>query len=264
MVCRVRDGRGRGHARTGVRMLFEPSYAAATVSDPPTAIAAAMELVSHIPMAFAVVYAFNARHFRLGTVGLASLVISLLYHACRSSLMCLDIPVGNWRLQDHTFVLWVLGETGLHLYMGSLTGPGGRGFFTVLGYLTFPLGSIAVNFWPYSLLSGLIMVSFLVVAGAVRLGLLLCDTQKDEVEEQGRTSDHLTLVFLLITLCSAAIGYVLYSFGDDNPAGNSAIDAISHILWHCFSGIALFAASASVSYRTEAALRHRYAHSEEK
>jgi hypothetical protein len=239
-------------------MLWEPAYAAATVSDPPTGIAAALELVSHAPMVFAVVYAYNARHWRLATAGLASLVISLMYHACRASLMCLNVPVGQWRLLDHTFVLWVLGEIGLHLYMTSLTGPGGRGFFTVMGYMVFPTGAISVSLWPYSLLSGLVMMLFLVVAGAVRLCLLLCDTQPDEVEPQGTSSDHLTLVYLLITLCAAALGYVLYSFGDDDPSGSSEIDAVSHILWHICSGVALFAASAAVSYRTEAALRNKF------
>jgi hypothetical protein len=239
-------------------MLFEPPYAAATVSDPATGIAAALELVSHLPMLFGVVYAFNARHFRLATAGLASLIVSLLYHACRSSMMCLDVPVGTWRIADHTCVLWLVAQVGLHLLLGSLTGPGGRGFYSVLGIAAFPVGFIAVLFYPYSLLSGLIMALFLVVAGAVRLALLLCDTQPDEVEPQGETSDQLTLIYLLIALCSMALGGVLYTFGDGSPAGNSAVDAVSHILWHCASGVALFAASASVSYRMEAALRSRF------
>jgi hypothetical protein len=126
-----------------------------------------------------------------------------------------------------------------------------------MGYAAFVVGSIAVNFYPYSLLSGLIIVAFLVVAGIVRLALLLCDTQPDEVAEQGETSDHLTLVYLVITLCAAALGIVFYVFGGDNPAGNSTIDAVSHSLWHCAAGVALYAASASVSYRLEAAMRSK-------
>lgn len=242
--------------------LFEPKYAAALVSDPPTAIAAGLAELTHVPMLFAVVYAFNARHFRLAVAGLASLVVSMQYHACRSSVACLGVPVGTWRLLDHTFVLWVLGEIGLHLYLGSLAGSGGRGFFVVMGYLVFPVGALAVALFPYSLLSGLIMVLLLVVAGAVRLGLLLCDTQPDEVLPQGPTSDRLTLFWLLIALCSLAVAFVFYCFGDDEAshyAGNSPIDAAAHDIWHVASGVGLFAASASVSYRAEAALRWRHA-----
>jgi hypothetical protein len=241
-------------------MLWEPDYAAATVSDPPSGIAAAAALLTHVPFLFGVVYAFNARHFRLGTTGAASLIVSLLYHSCRSSLMCLAIPVGIWRIQDHTCVLWLVTQIGLHLFLGSLTRPAGRGFYAVLGFAAFPIGSIAVNFYPYSLLSGLIIVLFLVVAGAVRLALLLCDTQPDEVAEQGETSDHLTLVYLVVTLCAAALGLVFYTMNDDSPAGDSTIDAVSHSLWHCAAGVALYTASASVSYRMEAALRGRFMH----
>jgi len=248
----------KGNAPHIASMLWEPDYAAAVVSDPPTGIAAALELISHLPMLFGVAYAFNARHFRLATAGLASLVISLTYHACRASLMCLDVPVGTWRLLDHTCVLWLVGQLVLHLLMGSLTGPGGRGFFTVMGYLVFPVGAIAVTLWPYSLLSGLVMFLFLVVAGVVRLALLIFDTQPDEVEPQGPVSDLLTLICLLVALGSGAMGLVFFNLNDGNPAGSSTIDAVSHIVWHCASGVSLLAASASVSYRLEAALRWRF------
>jgi hypothetical protein len=246
---------------------YEPPYAAATVSDPPSAIAAALLELSHLPMLFAVVYAFNARHYRLAVTGLSSLVVSMLYHACRSSLMCLAIPVGQWRILDHTFVLWVLGEIGLHLLMGSLAGPRGQAFFLVVGYLVYPVGTLAVLFFPYSAISGLIMLAVLVLAGLVRLFLWLFQDpkvlgenrgDKDYIgEPQGASSDQFTLECLIAALGFIALGYVFYSLEDGSAAGNSTIDCIAHIIWHICSGAGLLAASASTSYRTELAIRER-------
>lgn len=262
-------------------LFLEPLYAAAVVSDPPGAIFAALELLSHIPMLYAVVYALNAGHLRLGMTALASLVVSLTYHTCRAGIACLAVDVNTWRMLDHICVLWVLGELAMHLYMTSLVRTRSRAFFVAMGYLNFPVGLIAVLVFPYALLSGIIVALFLGVVGVVRVILLTCagdhcpccaPTGTDEEDDSARvrvrlleeslvgpTGDQLTLIYLLVALCSTALGFVFYCLGDGSIAGDSVIDAVSHILWHCFSGIALYCASAGVSYSDEAVIRRRAA-----
>ncbi len=238
-------------------LLFGSQYAAASVSDPGGGLYTALLLLSHLPMLYAVVYVFSVRLARLAVVALGSLLVSVGYHACRASAaFCLGVPVNSWRMCDHTLVTWVLGALGLQLLMTALVQRRSQFFFMVAGYLIFPIGVVAVNFFPYTVLSAMIMVVFIVIVALVRIVELACRADRSAFfAHQGATSDTLFLVYLLTGVCSAALGIVFFYLDDGAPGGNSVIDAVSHTLWHTFSGIALFCVSVATEIRTVTALR---------
>lgn len=248
------------------------TYVAATVSDAASGAIAALLLLSHFPMLMGVAYAFMARHARLAVAGVTSLLISNMYHACRANMVCLGVPVDQWRRADHTAVLWLIGVLGLHLIMAALARPQSQYFFTITGYLVWPIGYLAVALLPYTLMSGVIMFLYVVFVAAVRLALLPCNgdlcgcapdndhSYPDNTTEEGQRQNGWTTLWLVVGIGAAAVSLGCYFIGGSAPEGNTVIDGVAHIIWHVFSGIALWALSAAVSERTEWTLRHHYGH----
>ncbi len=252
-------------------VLLGPDFVGATVSDPASGVLRALLVLSHVFMLYAVVYAYNARLARIATTSFASLAVSVTYHAVRAFADATgqDTTVNVWRLCDHVCVQWVLGTLGLQLLMTGLAPRRSQFFFLVVGYLVFPIGAVSEIMFPYALLPSVIMFTFVALVGMVRVvelaahgdkcgcsGSGASDADKNTTfARQGATGDVYFIAYMLTAVCSTLLGVVFFCLDDGAVAGNSNIDAWAHILWHCFSGIALFCVCAATSIRVETTLR---------
>lgn len=234
-------------------------YAAAAVGDPPGGVYTAVLLLSHVPMLYAVVYAFTMEIARLAVPGLASLVVSCLYHLCRATngALCAVAPVHVWRLADHVCVNWLLGAVGLQLLFTTLAPRRSQFFYLVASYLNFPVGLVGVLLFPFSAYEALFPVALVLVVGLVRL-IEFGQTGCAAADGRDRLSPRLEtafLVYLLAGFCAAALGFVFFFLDDGAPAGDSAMDAVAHTLWHFFSGVALYCVTVATDLKAKATLR---------
>ncbi len=241
-------------------LFLGPTYVAANVSDMVSGAMAVLLIVSHLPMIVAVCYAFMARHARLAVAGLASVVVSIAYHSCRADIACLGLPVNQLRLGDHTCVLWLVGALGLHLTLGMLAPPRSQLFFTVTGYLLFPVGFLAVLFLPFTLLSAVIMFIYVAFVATVRLALLPCEGDRccagpKPDSPEGRKLNGRMILYFIIGIAAAVVSLGCYFIPEGSVEGNTVAAGTAHCVWHILSGIALLALSAAVSQKTETILR---------
>jgi len=246
-------------------VLFGPTYTPVTPSDPDSGAIATFLILSHLPMLIAVAVAYIARHVRLGTAGLVSLVISALgYHACRAGFYCLGVPVNVWRVLDHTAVQWVLGELILHLMCTIWAPPRGQMVFAIAGWLVPAVAMVSVWTMPYTFMSSLVMGIFLLIVLIIRLSLLSCegdlcglDDEDNDVQVTGRKGNRNAWTiswFVFGSLCVIA-GLVLY-FGIGSGSDDASVaNAVEHGLWHILSGLALLAFTVGASERMEETIR---------
>lgn len=213
-------------------LFLGPTYTSATVSDVVSGAVAALLIISHLPMVWAVAFAFYARHARLAVAGLTSLVVSITYHLCRAEIMCLGLPVNVLRTADHWAVLVLIGALGLHLCMSMLAPPRSQLFFVIVGYLNFSIAFLAVQFLPYTLLSGVIMLLFVLFVAVVRIALLgcqgdLCRAGPPPDSPEARKIDHRMTLLFVVGIAAAVVSLGFYFVGGSAPEGNTLADAVS-------------------------------------
>jgi hypothetical protein len=135
-------------------------------------------------------------------------------------------------------------------------------FFLVSGYLLWPVAFLAVQIAPFGLLESILVVCYTIIILLVRLGMMAFHPDKDKslshhwhVSRRARfyVTERSTFLYVLSAVM-ILLGLGCF-FMDGNSTTPTVMASISHILWHMFSGIAMYGIIVATSDIVTAKLR---------
>jgi hypothetical protein len=209
-------------------------YVSDTVADAPGGLIVALQLVSHVPIAVATCYALSRRKSVLGAWGVASLLASPNYHACRGALACLALSLDSWRRTDHFTSLALGAALALELIHYRGASAHGRTVGRFLTALMPFVVLLAVQAFPFQMQSALLVVAYVALVAIDRfLRTSRRLTPPNAAEYKARSLIIGGLLLLAAVAC--------YAFDGGDGHGDSVLSGVLHVAWHLLIGAALIA-----------------------